>query len=88
MGRHSQLHDGAGAVNFPEDAARFTAALDELGFSQASFVRFLLDNGDPRKLAALQRQIGRFARGERSVSGEMWVLLKVLRDGAKKAEAV
>jgi hypothetical protein len=66
-------------VTFTEDAARFTAALEDLGFTQASFCRFLMDHGDPRKLPALQRQIGRFSRGERSVSGEMWVLLGLLK---------
>jgi hypothetical protein len=65
-------------VNFPDDAARFNAALERLGHTQASFCRFMIEHGDPRKLAALQRQMGRYARGERSVSGEMWVLLDVL----------
>jgi hypothetical protein len=72
-------------VKFAEDGARFSAALEGLGHTQASFIRWMMEHGDPRSLPALQRQIGRLARGESAVSGEMWVLLGMLQ--AKKAEA-
>jgi hypothetical protein len=62
-----------------ESATRFSAALEDLGHTQASFVRWLMDNGDPRGLPTLQRYVGRLARGEVAASGEMWVLLRLLK---------
>jgi hypothetical protein len=62
-----------------ESGARFSSALEELGHTQATFVRWLMENGDPRGLATLQRYVGRLARGEGAASGEMWVLLGLLK---------
>jgi hypothetical protein len=68
-----------------ESGVRFSAALEELGHTQASFVRWLMENGDPRGLATLQRYVGRMVRGEAAASGEMWVLLELLK--RQKADA-
>jgi hypothetical protein len=62
-----------------ESGRKFSAALAELGHTQASFIRFLMEHGDPRSLATLQRHVGRLARGETNASGETWVVLEMMR---------
>ena len=62
-------------------AAQFLEALDDLGFSKADLVRFMIRNGDDRSPGTIDRSIYRMAKGESRISGEMRVLLTLLRNG-------
>jgi hypothetical protein len=62
-----------------DQAAWFRQALEELGETQASFARWLLENGDERPPVTVARAVRRYATGEAKVSGEMRVLLHMLR---------
>ena len=61
----------------PEEAQWFRDQLASLGMNQARFIRFLLDHGDDRGLATVQRQVSRMANGGTRVSSEMRVILRL-----------
>jgi len=69
-----------------DDAAWFRQMLEELGHTQASFARWLAENGDNRPPVTIARGVRRMANGEARVSGEMRVILSMMRAGKKKAE--
>jgi hypothetical protein len=70
----------------PESAAWFRAELEALGQTQTGFAKWLQRRGDDRKPATILRHIQRMATGEARVSGEMRVILSMMRKGAVKAE--
>lgn len=67
------------------DAAEFRSALDELGLGKADLVRFMMRNGDDRAPTTIDRGIHRIAIGETRLSGEMRVVLTMLRNSRAKA---
>jgi hypothetical protein len=72
----------------PESAAWFRAELEALGQTQTGFARWMQRRGDDRKPATIIRHIQRMASGEARVSGEMRVILSMMRKGAARAEKV
>jgi hypothetical protein len=68
----------------PESAAWFKAELEELGLTQSGFAKWLKKRGDDRQPGTILRHIQRMAGGEARVSGEMRVILSMMRAGAKK----
>ena len=68
----------------PESAAWFRAELEALGQTQSSFARWLQKRGDDRQPGTILRHIQRMANGEARVSGEMRVILSMMRAGAEK----
>lgn len=63
------------------DAASFRMALTELGFTIGGFVKFMIRHGDCRPASNIKRRVRRMAAGEVRVSGEMQVILGMLRSG-------
>ncbi len=61
-----------------ESAAWFRAQLQELGFTQGTFTRFMLRRGDIRSKRSIRRSIRRMCAGHARVPGEMRVLLNLL----------
>ena len=68
----------------PESGAWFKAQLEELGQTQSGFARWLEKRGDDRKPGTILRYVQRMANGEARVSGEMRVILSMMRAGARK----
>ena len=56
-----------------------------IGMSQNGFARWLKRRGDDRKEATIQRHIERLASGESRVTGEMRVILSMMRAGQRRA---
>lgn len=71
----------------PDSAAWFRAALEEIGETQSSLVRLMVRNGDDRKPPTILRHIQRMALGEARVSGEMRVILTMLKRSRQKRQA-
>jgi hypothetical protein len=69
----------------PESAAWFREQLAELGMSQSALAKWLQKRGDDRKPATILRHVHRMASGGARVSGEMRVILAMMRDGQRKA---
>jgi hypothetical protein len=69
----------------PESAAWFRAELEALGMTQSGLAKWLEKRGDDRKPATILRHVQRMANGEARVSGEMRVILSMMRAGAAKA---
>ncbi|RKK01674.1 hypothetical protein EBE87_27125 [Pseudoroseomonas wenyumeiae] len=69
-----------------ESAAWFRAELEALGQTQAGFAKWMKRRGDDRPLANIERHIRRMASGANRVSGEMRVILNMMRKGVAKAE--
>lgn len=67
------------------DAIVFRATLAELGFTIGSFVKFMIRHGDCRPASNIKRRLRRMAAGEVRVSGEMHVILGMLRNGRARA---
>ena len=63
----------------PESAAWFREQLDELGLGQTALARFMQRHGDDRQESSIRRTIARMATGHARVSGEMRVLLALMR---------
>lgn len=57
----------------------FKQQLVELGLTQASFGRLMVAHGDDRTIETIDRAIRRMANGTARVSGEMRVVLELLR---------
>jgi hypothetical protein len=70
----------------PESAAWFRAELEALGQTQAGFAKWMKRRRDDRPLANIERHIQRMVSGQNRVSGEMRVILNMMRKGAAKAE--
>lgn len=62
-----------------ETAAAFKAALQSLGETQSSFTERLWMLGDHRTDTSILRSVQRMASGEIRVSGEMMVILELLK---------
>jgi hypothetical protein len=63
----------------PESAAWFRAALEDLGETKASMARLMKRKGDDRQPDTIERHMRRMATGEARVSGEMRVILTMMR---------
>lgn len=70
----------------PESAAWFRAALAELEQTQSGFAKLMKRKGDDRQPATILRNIQRMALGEARVSGEMRVIIAMMRAGKRKAD--
>lgn len=66
-------------------AAEFRAALGGLGLSQAGLARRMRELGDPRAQPTLVRSITNWCGGHAAVPGEMWVVVRLLRDARRDA---
>jgi hypothetical protein len=62
-----------------ESAAWFREALAELGETQASMARLMKREDDDRQPETIARHMRRMATGEARVSGEMRVILTMMR---------
>ena len=62
----------------------FRAALADLGFTQSSFVRKLIELGDHRKFETILRSVANYARGVSCVPGEMCVVLNLLKSSESR----
>jgi hypothetical protein len=62
-----------------ESAAWFREALAEIGETQASMARLMKRKGDDRQPETIARHMRRMATGEARVSGEMRVILTMMR---------
>jgi hypothetical protein len=69
----------------PESAAWFRAELEALGQTKHGFAKWMKRRGDDRPPANILRHVQRMASGEARVSGEMRVILSMMRQGAAKA---
>ena len=69
----------------PESAAWFREALEELGETQASMARLMKRKGDDRQPQTIARNIRRMATGEARVSGEMRVILTMMKRAKDRA---
>lgn len=65
----------------------YLAALAGLGETQASMARLMLRNGDDRLPETVARNNRRIANGNARLSGEMRVVLTMLKRGKQKAIA-
>lgn len=65
----------------PPSADEFRTFLADIGETQTSFSRRMTDMGDPRGPRTLLRIIQRMALGESKISGEMYVIMNLLRQG-------
>ncbi len=61
-----------------ESAEWFRGKLRELGMSQSSLARLMLERGDDRQMTTILRSLSRMASGDARVSGEMRALLGTL----------
>jgi hypothetical protein len=68
----------------PESAAWFRAELEALGLTQTGLAKWLKKRGDDRQPATILRHVQRMANGEARVSGEMRVILSMMRSGAER----
>ncbi len=80
----------AGADHAPRDAgstaasaAWFRAELRALGQTQTGLARWMKEHGDDRLPATILRNVQRMANGEARVSGEMRVILALLRSSTR-----
>ena len=84
------MNDGTTVENpargTPESAAWFREALVELGETQASMARLMKRKGDDRLPETIARHMRRMATVEARVSGEMRVILTMMRSGKRQAE--
>jgi hypothetical protein len=60
-------------------ATEFRAALADLGTSQSGLARLMTGLGDPRPYETIRRGIQRMITGHAKVSGEMQVLIGLLK---------
>jgi hypothetical protein len=70
----------------PESTPWFWAELEAMGQTQSGFARWLTKRGDDRRPSAILRHVQRMANGEARISGEIRVILSMMRAGAKRAE--
>jgi hypothetical protein len=70
----------------PESAEWFRAMLEELGETQASMARLMKRKGDDRNPETIARHMRRMACGEARVSGEMRVILTMMKRAKTRAE--
>lgn len=62
-----------------DDASQLRGELDGLGFSQSRFAGLLTALGDRREIKTVLRSIQRMATGDARLSGEMQVILTLLK---------
>jgi hypothetical protein len=68
----------------PEGAAWFRAELEALGMTQTGLAKWLKKRGDDRQPGTILRHVQRMANGEARISGEMRVILSMMRAGAER----
>lgn len=69
------------------DAEWFRGEIADLGYTQSSLARRMAALGDTRDPKVILRGISRMATGAVAVSGEMRVILALLRAGEAKRQA-
>jgi hypothetical protein len=70
-----------------ESATWFRAQLEELGFTQGAFARFMVRRGDTRTERNVLRSIQRMCAGKARVPGEMRVLLGLMLRSKRRSMA-
>lgn len=85
LGWAEKLDQGAGPAN--DNAAWFRQMLKRRGHTQASFARWLAENGDTRPPVTIACGVRRMANGEAKVSGELRVLMSLLVHQQRGREA-
>ena len=70
-----------------EGAAWLRSRLQELGFTQGAFARFMIRRGDTRPKRNVQRSIQRMCAGQARVPGEMRVLLGLMLRAKRRKTA-
>lgn len=70
-----------------EGAAWFRARLEELGFTQGAFARFMVRRGDTRPKRNVLRSVQRMCAGQARVPGEMRVLLGLMLRSKRRSTA-
>jgi len=70
----------------PESAAWFRAELEALGETKASMARLMKRKGDDRAPNTIERHMQRMATGDARVSGEMRVILTMMRRAKERGE--
>ena len=65
-------------------AAEFRAFLAEVGQTQSGLVRTLRRLGDHRAKNTIARHVQRLATGEARISGEMRVIMTIMRNSQRK----
>lgn len=81
-------HLRRGVTGTPESAAWFRAQLEAIGQTTTGLSKWMAKRGDDRRPGTIQRHIQRMASGEVRVSGEMRVILSMLRAGKVKYDKV
>lgn len=71
-----------------DDATELRTGLDQLGFSQSRFAGLLTALGDRREIKTVLRSIQRMATGDARLSGEMQVILTLLKREEARARRV
>lgn len=85
MGDYSFLFDEP-ELTSEEALASFREAMEELGLSPRALAQRMKRLGDGRKVDAILRSIQRMASGDARVSGEMQVILELLRRERRAAK--
>jgi hypothetical protein len=67
-----------------ESAAEFRAFLAEVGESHTGFARTMKRLGDDREKATIERHIQRMLAGQARVTGEMRVIMSIIRNARRK----
>lgn len=73
-------HLHRGTTGSPDSAAWFRAELVAIGQTQSGLARWMKSRGDDRQPGTILRHVQRMANGEARVSGEMRVILSLLRE--------
>ena len=68
----------------PASADEFRAFLDEIGETQSGFAQSLKRMGDDRQKGTILRHVQRMALGEARISGEMRVIMSILRSARSR----
>ena len=69
----------------PEDAAQLRDSLDALSLNQTNLAQLMTELGDAREMKTILRSIQRMAGQEAKLSGEMQVILTLLKREQSRA---
>jgi hypothetical protein len=72
----------------PEDAAQLRDSLDALSLNQTNLAQLMTELGDAREMKTILRSIQRMAGREAKLSGEMQVILTLLKREQSRARRV
>lgn len=71
-----------------EGAVLFRSLLEQIGETESSFAKFMVDMGDDREDATILRGIQRISSGQARFSGEMRVLMNLVRALRRRVSGV